>query len=322
MKTPLVSVPIITYNHKEYIRETLDSVLAQKTEFAFEICVGDDGSKDGTDEILKEYEGRYPGKVRVFIRNRLEWDRKLYRHSARRNFHETLVSCNGKYIATLDGDDYWTDPHKLQKQVNFLQQNPNCISCHHWQVISEKDSSGRYIEKKASTKGQGYDNEPISEVSKIFNNELRIKTRTHMFRNILHEIEIPDWFFKAGYGDVSISMILGKYGSFGFIDEEMAAYRKTGEGISSTFTGGKSKEFIKSRYLWIQIWLWGNEYHGSKFSVETERTIRYFIKQATKRTNIFSSHLLIPHFRELLMTKSIPLRGRLNLLKYMIKRAF
>jgi glycosyltransferase involved in cell wall biosynthesis len=124
---PLVSVSIITYNQENYIRQTIDSVLEQKTNFDFEICIGNDGSTDRTSLICDEYAEKYNQKVRIFHRDRNNFP-KPYIHSGRRNFIETMAACKGKYIALLDGDDYWTDPSKLQKQVEYLEKNEESSS--------------------------------------------------------------------------------------------------------------------------------------------------------------------------------------------------
>lgn len=119
---PLVSVTVATYQHVNYIKECLEGILKQQTDFPYEIIVGEDGSVDGTQEICKEYANRYPDKIRLFIR-----DRRLSQYVdstgkvTRFNGIWNRMSCRGKYIAWCEGDDYWTDPLKLQKQVDFLE---------------------------------------------------------------------------------------------------------------------------------------------------------------------------------------------------------
>jgi len=111
---PLVSVCIMSYNLEDYIAEALDSVLIQKVNFAYEIIVGDDYSTDNTRRILKEYVEKYPHIKIIFHKKNL---------GMLGNFSATLRKCEGKYIALLDGDDYWINPLKLQKQVDFLELN-------------------------------------------------------------------------------------------------------------------------------------------------------------------------------------------------------
>jgi len=124
MSNCLVSVWMITYNHEKYIAQALNGVLMQETNFNFEIVIGEDFSKDNTRAIIQEYESKYPTKIRIICQES--------NVGVLRNAYEfTLPLCKGKYIACLEGDDYWTDPLKLQKQVDFLEANPDYSLCSH-----------------------------------------------------------------------------------------------------------------------------------------------------------------------------------------------
>lgn len=136
---PLVSVVMITYNHEPYIRQALDSVLMQKTGFPFEICLGEDGSTDGTREICLEYAARYPGKIRLFLRNRNNRARAQYKVPFMHNGVETYKSCRGKYVAVLEGDDYWTSNRKLERQVAVLEADPGISVCSHYTMAVPQD---------------------------------------------------------------------------------------------------------------------------------------------------------------------------------------
>jgi glycosyltransferase involved in cell wall biosynthesis len=127
-KSPLVSVFMITYNHEKYIAQALNSVLMQKTSFDYEIVIGDDCSTDSTQKIIKDYVTKHPNKIKPIF--------QTVNVGAMRNAYEfTLPECKGKYIATLEGDDYWTDPDKLQKQVDFLESNENYSVCFHHVIM-------------------------------------------------------------------------------------------------------------------------------------------------------------------------------------------
>ena len=110
-----VSVCIITYNHARFIGQALESALMQKTNFDYEIVIGEDCSTDNTGLICKKYAEMYPDKIRL-----LQNDKNL---GVIENFKRTLYACKGEYVALLEGDDYWTDELKLQKQVDFLESN-------------------------------------------------------------------------------------------------------------------------------------------------------------------------------------------------------
>ena len=122
----LVSISIITYNQKDFIRQTLDGILMQKTNFAFEVLIHDDCSTDGTTEIIKEYEEKYPEIIRPIYEEENQFSKGK---GIVRNFIFPRVQ--GKYIAFCEGDDYWTDENKLQKQVDFLEANPDYTVCFH-----------------------------------------------------------------------------------------------------------------------------------------------------------------------------------------------
>lgn len=121
-RNPLVSVALITYNHEKYLRRCLESVVAQRTDFEFEVVVGEDCSTDSTREICFEFQRRYPERLRV-----LWWTENV--HTKGGNGRRTFARCRGEYLAMLEGDDYWTDPLKLQKQIDLMRRNPSVAQC-------------------------------------------------------------------------------------------------------------------------------------------------------------------------------------------------
>ena len=124
MKDPKLSVILITYNHEKYIEKALDAVLSQLTDFPFEIVIGDDCSPDDTKNIIREYRDKYPDIIRIVHREKNTGRPTL-------NVYETTMKCRGDYLAYLEGDDYWTDSDKLQKQMDFLNEHPEYIACTH-----------------------------------------------------------------------------------------------------------------------------------------------------------------------------------------------
>ncbi|MFC4721184.1 glycosyltransferase family 2 protein [Geojedonia litorea] len=126
---PLISVCIQTYQHEAYIQQCLDSVLQQNTTYAYEIILGEDCSTDKTRAICQTYADAYPDQIRLFLRHRKDVIKMNGIPTGRFNFIQNLKACRGRYIAILDGDDYWTDPLKLQKQVDFLEGHPDYSIC-------------------------------------------------------------------------------------------------------------------------------------------------------------------------------------------------
>ena len=122
MNTPSISVYMITFNQKEYIGRAIDSVLGQKTSFSFELVIGEDCSTDGTREIVLKYQKRYPDIIRVVTSKK---NVGMHKNSVR-----TIEACRGKYIAFCEGDDYWHDLKKLQKQCQYLESHPECGLVH------------------------------------------------------------------------------------------------------------------------------------------------------------------------------------------------
>lgn len=123
----VVSICCITYNHAPYIRQCLEGFMMQQTDFPIEVLIHDDASTDGTTEIIKEYEAKYPDIIKPIYEEENQWV-KGRRGSVQFNFPRA----KGKYIAMCEGDDYWVDPLKLQKQVDFLDNNTECVLCSHF----------------------------------------------------------------------------------------------------------------------------------------------------------------------------------------------
>ena len=122
METPLVSVCMTAYNHAPYIGRAIEGVLSQRTTFAVELVLSDDCSPDGTGAICRDYAARYPDRIRL-----LTGDVNV---GMRANYRRTIEACRGRYVAMCDGDDWWCDPLKLQRQVEALEADPACGICY------------------------------------------------------------------------------------------------------------------------------------------------------------------------------------------------
>lgn len=129
MQEPLVSIVCITYNHESYLRKALDGFLMQETSFPVEIVLAEDCSSDGTRLICEEYAAKYPDRINYI------WSE--YNVGAVANERRAMAAARGKYIATCEGDDYWTDPLKLQHQVDFMEAHPECsVTWHRYRILN------------------------------------------------------------------------------------------------------------------------------------------------------------------------------------------
>ena len=219
---PMVSVSLICYNQKNYIRQALDSALMQETTFEYEIVLSDDKSTDGTELICQEYADKYPNKIRLISRE--------HNIGAVRNYLENYLHCTGKYVAFLEGDDFWIDRYKLQKQVDFLESNPDyVICCSNVERVDEQGNyCGTYLNVEAAS---------IKETSTLHDlcREDIISTPSNMLRNHLIK-QIPDWMYDLKGCDWAFDLLNAQFGKIKFIFENLAAYRVTSSGIWSKYS--------------------------------------------------------------------------------------
>ncbi len=214
-----VSVTIITYNQKNFIRKAIDSALMQETTFPFEILVGDDFSSDGTREIIQEYERQYPGKVVGVLH-----PRNMGKNGGI-NFLETLKLAKGEYYALMDGDDYWTDSTKLQKQVDFLDANQQCSAVFTNADVIFEDGSPSYQLNGPNMKTFYTLDDLVGEQEIWF-----MATSSTMYKNNIREY--PAWFRESSSGDIPRLILKAKMGPIGYIPHVMSVYRKNRAGAS------------------------------------------------------------------------------------------
>ena len=204
-----VSVAMITYNQESYIAQAIDSVLMQEIDFPIELIIGEDCSTDRTRDIVRDYQQRYPDIIRLLLPDNNQ--------GMLRNFAQTLAACQGKYVALLEGDDYWTSPKKLQKQVNFLEQHSDCTICFHTvRCFYENDSQPSYD----FPRGKQADFSDLEDL--LVRNFM--STCSVVFRNRLFD-QLPRWFFHLKLGDWPLHILNAQYGRIGYLREVMGAYR-------------------------------------------------------------------------------------------------
>lgn len=214
-----LSVLITTYNLENYVAETLDSVLAQEVNFEYEILVGDDGSADGTIDIVREYEKKYPGKLCLFIMDR-DQNKKYNRiERASKNRINLLGHASGEYLIFLDGDDVYTDKKKLQKQVDILDnpKNRDCVACAHNIYMYWNENKKHLM--------NDYSKEFKIDGKIYWRNTMYYHSDTLMFRNV-YKNGFPKKIHPAYYDDNIILYSLLEYGNLIYIPDVMVNYRQ------------------------------------------------------------------------------------------------
>lgn len=232
-KLPVVSVCMITYGHEKYIEEAINSVLIQECDFEFELIISNDCSPDATDSVIENIISSHPLSYRI----------KYIRHEKNLgmmpNFLFTLEQCNGFYIAICEGDDFWTDKLKLQKQVDFLRENEDCSLCfHNASVYNEITNQTKLFVNKY--------HKSFYTAEDILENWL-IPTASMLFVNVLKQDKLPQFFAKAMHGDLALQLFLYEFGNFGLLNENMCTYRINENGATQTIF----KE-INYKYMYLQ----------------------------------------------------------------------
>lgn len=195
--SPLVSICVQTYQHEQFIAQCLDSLLSQKTDFDFEIIVGEDGSSDRTAEICDSFAKNHPDKIRLFKRDQKNKISIRGKKTGRFNFLENLKAARGKYICLCDGDDYWTNDQKLQKQYQFLYENPE-VSLVYSSYIHQKKDLKTVVE---TVKDNIFEPKELNAIHYLGH------VSTWMFRNDLHSLLSNPIVYKA----FAMDMVLFAY---------------------------------------------------------------------------------------------------------------
>ena len=230
LNSPKVSVLVITYNHERYIRQALDSILMQKVDFDYKIVIGEDCSQDGTRKILMEYKEKHSDKIVLILH-----EENVGMHE---NLNSALRQCTGEYIANCEGDDYWIDPHKLQKQVDFLEKHPQYIgAAHKIKVVDEHGNLNNAI------KFSFYCQDEIYTIKHAEKGILPSQTATMVYRNILvnNPLEMDIIENYEINGDVKLALYLALNGNIYCFNEVMSHYRRVTEHGDSWSARNKDK---------------------------------------------------------------------------------
>ncbi|NNE80712.1 MAG: glycosyltransferase [Silicimonas sp.] len=210
--TAAVDVVVYTFNQKDYLAETLDSILAQKTTFPFRIVVHDDASTDGTREIIEDYANRHPDLFHRILQTENQHSK------GHRIVTFVWPHLRAEYVALIDGDDTWINTEKLQKQFDFMNANPDCALCH-TQVDYFDHSQGKVVQTSPPRRFR----RPKLPVQAMANGNFVHTVAVMIRRSTLPEL--PADFGTIGFGDYALFSLVARAGFIGFIPETMAQYR-------------------------------------------------------------------------------------------------
>lgn len=252
---PDISIAMLAYNHEKFIVDAIESILMQKTSYTYKIIIAEDCSTDGTRKIILEYQKKYPDKFKLILQNE--------NVGASKNNLNLLTNLEGKYIAALEGDDYWTDPNKLQKQVDFLEANEDyVIHSGNARILSNDSSNASMVLKTTS--------DSVFEIDHFYKNN-NIITCTVLFRN--QTIDFPDFFNKIIFGDWFLYVILMfKTKQKVYLSSELfSVYRVHSGGVMSNLS--KEKNLLAHVFQIKSI----QKYIGNRFySKDIERKLNYY----------------------------------------------
>lgn len=289
----LVSVEMVTYNHEKYIAHALESILMQKVTFKYEILIGDDCSNDKTLEILRDYEKKYPDIIYVYHReNNLGVTKNLY---------DISMKCRGKYIAILEGDDFWVDEYKMQKQVDFLENNSECVAIAGRNYIVDEyenqigishidENLNRYIDK----------NEVIEKGAALFH------LCTLMHRNFYLDKDKQCEIFRDSnkYGIHSLSIFfLASIGNIYITKDIFSAWRKVIKEDGSNYMSLAHKKPLEITENTLTMYLNFRNYFVNIFDFTQTISHAYFvytINVIRSNYNIIQKyHLIMSYYRQL-----------------------
>lgn len=270
----MVSICCITYNQENYIKKALDSFLKQKTNFKYEIVIYDDASTDRTADIIKEYVMKYPNIIKPIYSKQNKYK------EGKQTLIYPLQNAQGKYIAICEGDDYWIDDNKLQIQVEYMEQNPECSFCFHNALVLYEENKKReeFITNKLKfRKYKEKDNNYNAGNIHLYG--CGVAPTASFFFRTEYVKRIPSWFNTCICGDMPIKLIMTSFGYAHYIDRTMSLYRKevsnsvTQQWKRENNTIEKKVEHLKKI---VEILDRINEFTDGKYEIGLQESKRYY----------------------------------------------
>ena len=263
MKIPMpkLSILVPTFNHGNFIQQMLEGVLMQKTDFDFDIIIGDDASTDDNPLIISQYAEKFPEKIKAFLHSNNLGPKEPRELGGKNNVGFLFNQAKSEYISLCEGDDYWTDPLKLQKQVDFLDKNLDYSLCHHQLNVVYEDNSPPHLFNP--------DNQQDTSIIKdlLADKSWFLGTASTVFRNVFVN-GMPDWWWKTASGDLGIFIEAARHGKIKYLPETMGAYRKHRGGMTNIHTP-QNRFFLQNRLEMFQNLDGYLEFQHSKIIAET-----------------------------------------------------
>lgn len=257
---PIVSVCCVTYNHENFIKDCIDGLIEQKTDFDYEILIHDDASADNTTAIVREYEKKYPELIKVIYQTENQFLKQNVL------FNILIPMAKGKYIALCEGDDYWTDPLKLQKQVDAMETNPMYSICGHETIMKFRDIENRKVSLHFSIPVKNhFSQEDLIIYAPPFH------TSSVLFRKSVFDLNL---FLKYNShtpaGDILLCAIMAKKGPGIFLMDTMSVYNWTGAGLTTKMI---NENFRKDQLQRIDFYHKIRKEFPKKFQVTFDKVI-------------------------------------------------
>jgi glycosyltransferase involved in cell wall biosynthesis len=257
----VIDVNIACYNHEKYIAQTIEGVLAQKTNFPFRILIGDDCSSDQSAAIIKSYQERFPTIIEAYYH-----PVNLGLEGPETNGIFLLKKSNAKYITLLDGDDYWIDSGKLQKQIDFLETNPDFSICFHAVQYKYMDTENKY-------EISGEDQKQITTFEDLTQKNY-INGSSCIFRNTFYnKISEWEWILKVSARDWAIFLIAAQFGKIYFMKEVMAVYR-----INTSSSWANQSELLMLQRIIVTLNVFEKEF-AKKYLMFFRRTKSHYFME-------------------------------------------
>ena len=242
MEQVMLSIIVTTYNHEKYITKALDSILMQKTKYSYEVLVGEDASTDNTRAVLKEYEKEHPGVFTIFYRE------TNLNNTDCPNEWDLFLRAKGKYLIVLEGDDYWIDENKIEKQINFLESHPDHIAVSHKCIVVDENNVPKQ-EKYPQCKAKEYT--LMHYICGIYPGQLTtLMHRNFMIQDLL-DYSLLEKNLMPGDKVTYFTMITN--GKVHCMKETMSAYRHITSAGSSSYSAKYKYDFIRDEKYWKEI---------------------------------------------------------------------